>query len=183
MLGKLESQPPEQSWESPFKHLVSKGINIPITLFFILYLSAVSPLIGAVSNQPLISVSEEVSDSSLLVVQKNSLRPMSEPTISTEKLNQKMKVIITGYSSTTWQTDDTPFITAAGTDVRRGIVAANFLPFGTRIRIPDVYGNRIFVVEDRMHPRNHYHVDIWFENYWEAKSFGVKNAYVEILEG
>ena len=55
-----------------------------------------------------------------------------------------------GYSSTHDQTDDTPFITASGTYVRDGVVAANFLPIGTVIKIPDLYGNKTFVVEDRM---------------------------------
>ena len=94
----------------------------------------------------------------------------------------KITVIVTAYSSTICQTDDTPFITAANTNVRSGIVAANFLPFGTRIKMPELYGNQIFVVEDRMHPRKSYQVDIWFPSYSQAKNFGVKNTYVEILE-
>jgi 3D (Asp-Asp-Asp) domain-containing protein len=91
-------------------------------------------------------------------------------------------VVVTAYSSTPEQTDDTPFITASGTKVREGIVAANFLPIGTKIKLPDLYGDKIFVVEDRMHPRKHYMVDIWFANYTEAKEFGAKLTYVQVLE-
>src|SRR3990167_1248447 len=40
-------------------------------------------------------------------------------------------VTITAYSSTPEETDSTPFITASGTHVRDGVVAANFLPLGT----------------------------------------------------
>ena len=56
------------------------------------------------------------------------------------------------------------------------------MPFGTKITIPEIYGNDVFTVEDRMHPRNNYHVDIWFPNYLQAKNFGKEITYVEVLE-
>ena len=62
-------------------------------------------------------------------------------------------VTATAYSSTPDQTDDTPFVTARNTRVRDGLAAANFLPFGTEFRIPDLYGNKVFVIEDRMNKR------------------------------
>ncbi|MDO8655205.1 MAG: hypothetical protein Q7R48_02135, partial [bacterium] len=83
-----------------------------------------------------------------------------------------MLVTTTAYSSTPDQTDDTPFTTASGTQVREGVVAANFLPIGTIIRMPDLYGDRVFTVEDRMHPRKGYQVDIWFPSKTEALRFG-----------
>lgn len=96
---------------------------------------------------------------------------------------EKIDVVLTAYSSTTWQTDDTPFITASGSYVEQGIVANNLLPFGTKIKIPEIYGDQIFVVEDRMHPRKgYYHVDIWFSDYDDAVNFGVKETYIEIVE-
>lgn len=95
----------------------------------------------------------------------------------------RIKVVLTGYSSTVAQTDSSPFITANGTYVHDGIVANNGLPFGTEIRIPELYGEKVFSVEDRMHWRKgNYHFDIWFETYEEAKQFGVKYAYVEVLK-
>jgi 3D (Asp-Asp-Asp) domain-containing protein len=94
-----------------------------------------------------------------------------------------LPVVVTAYSSTTWQTDDTPFTTASGTSVREGVVAANFLPIGTKIKLPDLYGDKIFVVEDRMHPRQKYVVDIWFPSYWEALNFGAKYTQVQVIEG
>jgi len=91
--------------------------------------------------------------------------------------------VVTAYSSTVAQTDSDPFITAAGTWVKEGIVASNLLPFGTEIRIPEIYGEKIFVVEDRMSWRKgEYHIDIWFPSYWEALNFGTKKTYIEILE-
>ena len=94
-----------------------------------------------------------------------------------------MNVVITAYSSTVLETDETPLITASGTGVKDGIVANNLLPFGTRIRIPEIYGDKIFVIEDRMNPRiGPYHIDIWLPSYQEALNFGRKNVFIEILE-
>ncbi|HCA67361.1 MAG: hypothetical protein A2249_03385 [Candidatus Jacksonbacteria bacterium RIFOXYA2_FULL_44_7] len=90
------------------------------------------------------------------------------------------KRLITFYSSTPDQTDDTPFITANGTKVRDGIAAANFLQFGTRFRLPELYGGKVFVVHDRMHQRFGSRIDIWVETREEAIERGVKYTIVEI---
>lgn len=98
-------------------------------------------------------------------------------------VTKKIKMVVTAYSSTPEQTDDTPFITASNTHVRDGIVANNMLPFGSKIRIPELYGDKVFIVEDRMHQRKgKYHLDIWFPEYSQAKNFGAKITYIEILE-
>ncbi len=96
---------------------------------------------------------------------------------------KKIKMVITAYSSTVDQTDDTPFITASGKKVKDGIIANNLLPFGTKIRIPKLFGDKIFIVEDRMNKRKgNYHADIWFESLLQAKNFGAKTAEIEIVE-
>lgn len=116
----------------------------------------------------------------LVIVQGNTLLPISNPS-NPAKTFRKIPVIVTAYSSTPWQTDETPYITAAGTRVHQGIVANNLLPFGTKIRIPEIYGDKVFTVEDRMNWRKgYYHIDIWFPSYWEAKNFGAKRTYIEI---
>ena len=98
------------------------------------------------------------------------------------KVIRTYTVRATAYSSTPDQTDDTPFITAKGTLVRDGLVAANFLPFGTKIRIPNLYGEKIFVVEDRMNARYWYNIDIWFPERSLAKAFGSQRVTIEIVE-
>lgn len=90
-------------------------------------------------------------------------------------------VVATAYSSTPEETDSSPFITASGTYVREGVVAANFLPFGTVIKIPDLFGDKTFVVEDRMNKRYFWNVDIWFPTKNAAREFGVKRVRVEIV--
>lgn len=95
---------------------------------------------------------------------------------------KRIEVVLTAYSSTPDQTDGSPFITASNTHVRDGIVAANFLPFGTKIMIPELFGEKTFVVEDRMHRRFNDRVDIWFPDRWSAKQFGLKKAEIIVLE-
>jgi len=118
----------------------------------------------------------------LPTIQGNCLLPVSNPA-DPIKPAKKIKMVITAYSSTPWETDDSPYITASGEGVKEGIVANNLLPFGTEIRIPELYGDKIFVVEDRMNwKKGYYHLDIWFPDHWEAKDFGAKRTYIEVLE-
>ena len=96
---------------------------------------------------------------------------------------KKIAVKATAYSSTEDQTDDTPFITASGKNVADGIVANNMLPFGTKIRIPKLYGDKVFTVEDRMNKKkSDYHIDVWMPSRTSAINFGVKTVEIEILE-
>lgn len=91
-------------------------------------------------------------------------------------------VPMTAYTSRPQETDSTPFITADGSHVRDGIVACNFLPFGTKVRIPSLFGDKIFEVHDRMNKRYHYKMDFWMEDLYDARQFGVKYAHIEIVE-
>lgn len=93
---------------------------------------------------------------------------------------RKIKALVTAYSSAPEETDSTPFVTASNTRTRDGVVAANFLRFGTAVRFPDLYGIKTFVVEDRMAQRFSDRMDIWFATKDEAKRFGVQYVTVEI---
>ncbi len=109
-----------------------------------------------------------------------TLPSQSQPSeINDEIINS---LTITGYSSTPEQTDNDSFITASGRSVRPGIIAANFLPFGTKIKIPEIFGDRVFTVEDRMARKHPDKVDIWFSSEAEALHFGVKTADIVILD-
>ena len=90
---------------------------------------------------------------------------------------------ITAYSSRPEETDDSPFITADMSHVRDGIIAANFLKFGTKVRMPELYGDKVFEVHDRMNRRFPDRVDIWMENYPSTIKFGIKhNVKIEIIK-
>ncbi|MDQ5952338.1 MAG: hypothetical protein QG626_466 [Patescibacteria group bacterium] len=92
-------------------------------------------------------------------------------------------VVASAYNSVPGQTDSTPFITASGTHVRHGVLAANFLPIGTQVTIPDIYGDEIFVVEDRMNARYTNNIDIWMESIADAKQFGRRTVKIYVYTG
>ncbi len=94
---------------------------------------------------------------------------------------KKVQMVVTAYSSTPEQTDSTPLITASGKHVEDGIIANNMFPFGTKIRIPELYGDKIFTVEDRMNKRYTYKIDIWFPEREQAMDFGNKKVKIEIV--
>lgn len=94
--------------------------------------------------------------------------------------------IITAYSSEVSQCDGDPCHTAMGFNLcTYGIedtIAANFLPFGAKVRLPELFGNRIFIVRDRMNSRFNDRIDVWLKNSEQARHFGLKVSKVEILE-
>ena len=95
--------------------------------------------------------------------------------------NKVVEVTVTAYSSRVSETDDDPYTTAAGTTVRTGVVAANWLPLGTKVRIPEIFGDQVFTVEDRMARKNQNKLDVWFPDTGDALRFGVRRTRVEIL--
>lgn len=89
-------------------------------------------------------------------------------------------VTVTAYSSTPDQTDNSPFITANGSWVYDGLVAANFLAFGTAIKFPDYFGDKVFTVNDRMNSKYNSRIDVWMPTRAQAKEFGVRYLKMEI---
>jgi len=115
------------------------------------------------------------------VVDEESVSPQRLP--DTRKPARKtMRVLATAYTSLAAQTDSSPWITASGSTTRFGVIATNTLPFGTQVRLPDMYGDQIFVVEDRMNARyGHGRIDVWLPTNTEAKQFGVRQLVMEVL--
>jgi len=149
----------------PFKILVS------ILIFFLVF--------WIESPSEAEDINFDFSEKNFIIFQKNTLSPIFS---LKEKRILKVEGIVTAYSSTVSQTDDTPFLTASGKKVRPGIVANNFFPFGTKIKIPEIFGDKIFVVEDRMKKGKwKYHFDIWCEDFLKAKNFGFKITQIEII--
>jgi 3D (Asp-Asp-Asp) domain-containing protein len=103
--------------------------------------------------------------------------------IASHNNGKQIKVWATAYTSDCSETDDTPTVTALGTETRDGIAAANFLPFGTKFIIPEMYGNKVFTVEDRLNARynNQRIVDIWMPEKTEALHFGKKSLTLQLL--
>jgi 3D (Asp-Asp-Asp) domain-containing protein len=99
--------------------------------------------------------------------------------------------VLTAYSSSIDETDDTPFDGAGGNlpDIiaKTGlkVIATNILPLGTKVRI----GDDIYVVYDRMNPK--YNQKAHFDEYIPgpsasakkiARKFGYKIVNVEVIE-
>lgn len=122
-----------------------------------------------------------------------------------EEIEPKYEVYTTAtaYSSDPWQTDNTPCIPAMGSfdlckhyedNGQEDTIATNMLPLGTKVRFPDLYGDKIFVVRDRMNEKynGQWRVDFWVgsetptnqEIIQSAKrkaiAFGVKRVRMEV---
>ena len=114
------------------------------------------------------------------IIAKADSGPAVVPTPATGPAVLHLRV--TAYSSTPDQTDSTPFITADGTYVHDGIVATNLLPFGTKVQIPSLFGDKIFTVEDRMNQKIKNGMDVWMATRAKALYFGASYANVVIVK-
>lgn len=92
---------------------------------------------------------------------------------------------VTAYNSEAAQCDASPCITANGFDLcKHGIedsIATNMLPFGTKVKMPELFGDRVFVVRDRMNSRYYQRFDVWMKDKPAAIKFGYKVTKIEIL--
>lgn len=102
--------------------------------------------------------------------------------VQTPRPIQQLTATVYAYSSTVGQTDASPFVTASGERVRDGIVANNCLAFGTVVTFPELYGEKQFVVTDRMAPRyGCASFDIWFSTITAARQFGKQTTTVNVF--
>ncbi len=175
--------------KKPF--LSEKKIGLSLLIFlliavFIGFLPFFKPKPPAAQADFEVSSNQNLEARQFTTIQDNALLPIPNPLLSPKgeyAIIEQIEVIVTAYSSTVWETDSHPFLTAAGTQVRDSVVANNLLPFGTKIRIPELFGDKIFVVEDRMNSRkSDYHIDIWFPSHEQAENFGSKFAKIEIVQ-
>ncbi|MFA7654012.1 MAG: hypothetical protein WCX97_03155 [Candidatus Magasanikbacteria bacterium] len=124
----------------------------------------------------------ENSDLSELTISKTAYGHLIYADNEYPQPDKVVNSVITAYTSTVDQCDDDPFIAAWGDRVYDGMIAANWLPRGTKIKIPSLFGDKIFTVADRMNARYGYgRLDIWMDaTKSEARKFGVKRVDVEI---
>ncbi|MFA5131658.1 MAG: hypothetical protein WC467_04595 [Patescibacteria group bacterium] len=139
--------------------------NAPVAL------ASSSPVIAPVADIELISETSAATGTTAVKV---------------DKVLKESVHTMTAYNSEAGQTDNSPCITANGFNVcEHGIedtIAANFLPMGTKVKIPELYGDRIFIVRDRMNQKHPNRVDVWMKNRSDALKFGVKVAKIQIIE-
>jgi 3D (Asp-Asp-Asp) domain-containing protein len=137
---------------------------------------AVIPVSAAALPKPAIQTNLSVAaDGSIAIGQKVK-------TSDATGVLKTMYMDSTAYTSTPEECDGDPFVTADGSDVADGIVATNVLPFGTKIRLPTVFGDKVFTVHDRMNARYSYRVDIWMADHNAMIQYGLKrNIPIEVL--
>lgn len=129
-----------------------------------------------------IQETDRVTDDTPLVLAQ-AVVPVNSPSGPVQKtLRRFYWVDVSAYNSEVAQTDASPFITAMGTHVRDGIVASNMFPFGTVIKIPSLFGDKIFVVEDRMNTRYQNNVDVWMESKADAVALGRRTVQIEVIQ-
>lgn len=99
---------------------------------------------------------------------------------------ETMQLYVTAYTSSGDETDDTPCITANGYDLckhnKENVVATNLLPFGTKVRFPELNPDKLYTVVDRMNERYNSRIDIWMTSKQKANNFGLQYLTVEILK-
>jgi len=112
---------------------------------------------------------------------EQGLASLHNPSLANGRL-----VTMTAYNSEVEQCDGDPCTTANGFNVcKHGIedtVAANFLPLGTKIKIPALFGDRIFVVRDRTARKYSDRVDVWMVHKKDALQFGKRQAQIVVVE-
>ncbi len=154
-----------------YKGVINAGLSKKMAVFaFFGLINMFQLAIAAAPSDPISPTQENL-------VQASSINAQS----LLENNYRAITTTLTAYSSTADQTDDTPWITAANTRARDGVVAANFLAFGTKIMIPRLFGDKVFTVEDRMDKRFDNRIDVWFPDRQTAKYFGITKAQVLVL--
>jgi 3D (Asp-Asp-Asp) domain-containing protein len=126
-------------------------------------------------------------DENLIVLNiKKQKKEEKVPIKEEDKVKSSFYTILTAYNSEAAQCDSSPCITANGYNLckynKEDSVAINNLSFGTKIRIPAVFGDKVFTVRDRMHSKYYNRVDIWMIDKNEAINFGYKRAKVEVID-
>ncbi|NCN99868.1 hypothetical protein GW920_01990 [Candidatus Falkowbacteria bacterium] len=141
-------------------------------------------LISISTSSPMVSTTSPTIASSTQNMTEAS--PDANTPTSTLKVVRSSSHVITAYNSEVGQTDDSPCITANGFNVckhgEEDTIAANFLKFGTKVQIPELFGDRIFIVRDRMNRKYPNRIDVWMLERQDALKFGFKVATIKVVE-
>src|SRR3989344_3769750 len=121
-------------------------------------------------------------------------KPESKPATPVKETKIEVKktiwVTATAYSSTRWQTDNTPCITATGYNVcnkTENIIAVSrdlvrSLGYHRQVMLPSLYGSEIFLIEDTMNARFVNRIDVHHGSTKDARDFGLKrNVELQVI--
>ena len=117
-------------------------------------------------------------------------KPTKTPEIKKTEIKKKLWVTATAYSSTPWQTDNTPCITSTGYNVcnkTENIIAVSrdlvrSLGYHRQVMLPSLYGSEIFLIEDTMNARFVNRIDVHHGSTKDARDFGLKrNVELQVI--
>jgi len=91
-------------------------------------------------------------------------------------------ITATAYTSRESETDGSPYLAAWGDHVFWGMIASNAFSKGTKIQIPDYFGNKMFSILDRMNERYYYRIDVWMDDLNNATSWGAKYIKIRVYK-
>lgn len=169
---------------SPLTNIISqinrRKAELAVLLAFVLQFSFPQVTLSQKMTEPETVISPSIMRDTVRFAYANPAdRPEPQPI-------KVVHVTVTAYSSTPDQTDSTPCITADGFDVcangLENVIAANFLPIGTQVKIPDYFGDQVFTVHDRMNRRYGDRVDVWMTSRAKAIEFGRHTLKIEVYE-
>jgi 3D (Asp-Asp-Asp) domain-containing protein len=151
------------------KYLISGALLVVFLMPTSIKADTATPVLP-VYNSPAINASSIIS---MMGIQNSHALLLST-------MNFKI-VWVTAYTSVPGETDASPFITADGEHVKDGVIAANWLPFGTEVEIPALFGDKIFTVEDRMNQAFNQRADIWMPTVADALHFGIQHVTIVVV--
>lgn len=133
---------------------------------------------------------KDSNNTEITIAIKTENNLVQTPEIQKIETKKKIWVTATAYSSTPWQTDNTPCITATGYDVcnkTKNIMAVSqdlvrSLGYHKQVKLPSLYGDEIFYIEDTMNARFVNRIDIHHDSTKDAREFGLKrNIELQII--
>lgn len=150
-------------------------------------------LVGSVGPRIVRSQVYEGGSNKNRKINSRSSQKSTFPKSETREEIRTYRVVATAYSSEVAQTDSTPCIPSKSSFnlcdyyKKYGVadtIAANFLPLGAKVRFPELYGDKVFTVRDRMNKRYNgtTRVDFWKAETKKAENFGVKGLEMEVIE-
>jgi 3D (Asp-Asp-Asp) domain-containing protein len=180
-------EPLKCNWDRLFLVRASKRIALATLIIFIFDV-LFFPLPSLAGTKP-----TNASEEHVRVIVKEEQKDIGSQEPQTKHLpanksaeeKRSLYVSLTAYSSSIDECQGDPCITANGFNLcrqkQKDTIATNRLPLGTKVQIPELYGDKVFVVRDRMNSRYYNRADIWMETKEEARQFGIKRSVKMVI--
>lgn len=166
-----------------FKKLLNNALIKIIAIYLIIVI--INLHLPQYSLASALDMSNNVEDQTSLLTENFNYN-VRLPIIPDKQPTNVVKLWLTAYNSHISQTDGNPCNTAFNFNLcehnEEDVVATNYLylSYGAKIKIPELFGDKVFTVVDRMNPKFQATIDVWMKDYQSAVKFGRKFTVVEI---